>query len=62
MASPGQRKGITDYYGAFLLDPDGNNIEACGPKKRVGSQRVFSNAAISARAACGLRSFAPLMK
>lgn len=25
---PGPRKGIEDYYGAFVLDPDGNNIEA----------------------------------
>jgi catechol 2,3-dioxygenase-like lactoylglutathione lyase family enzyme len=29
---PGPRKGVNDYYGAFLLDPDGNNIEACAPK------------------------------
>jgi catechol 2,3-dioxygenase-like lactoylglutathione lyase family enzyme len=28
---PGPRKGVSDYYGAFLLDPDGNNIEACAP-------------------------------
>ena len=26
---PGPREGITPYYGAFALDPDGNNIEAC---------------------------------
>lgn len=26
---PGPREGAGDYYGAFLLDPDGNNIEAC---------------------------------
>ena len=26
---PGPRKGASDYYGAFALDPDGNNIEAC---------------------------------
>ncbi len=26
---PGPRKGAGDYYGAFVLDPDGNNIEAC---------------------------------
>ena len=26
---PGPREGVPDYYGAFLLDPDGNNIEAC---------------------------------
>ena len=27
--APGPRKGAGDYYGAFVLDPDGNNIEAC---------------------------------
>jgi len=26
---PGPREGAAGYYGAFLLDPDGNNIEAC---------------------------------
>ena len=26
---PGLREGARDYYGAFVLDPDGNNIEAC---------------------------------
>ena len=26
---PGPREGADGYYGAFLLDPDGNNIEAC---------------------------------
>lgn len=26
---PGPRQGAGDYYGAFVLDPDGNNIEAC---------------------------------
>jgi len=26
---PGPRPGAGDYYGAFVLDPDGNNIEAC---------------------------------
>ena len=26
---PGLREGAGDYYGAFVLDPDGNNIEAC---------------------------------
>lgn len=26
---PGPREGAMAYYGAFLLDPDGNNIEAC---------------------------------
>jgi catechol 2,3-dioxygenase-like lactoylglutathione lyase family enzyme len=25
---PGPREGAEDYYGAFVLDPDGNNIEA----------------------------------
>jgi catechol 2,3-dioxygenase-like lactoylglutathione lyase family enzyme len=27
--SPGPRQGAGSYYGAFVLDPDGNNIEAC---------------------------------
>lgn len=27
--APGPREGTGDYYGAFVLDPDGNNIEAC---------------------------------
>ena len=27
--APGPRQGAGDYYGAFVLDPDGNNIEAC---------------------------------
>jgi catechol 2,3-dioxygenase-like lactoylglutathione lyase family enzyme len=26
---PGPREGVPHYYGAFVLDPDGNNIEAC---------------------------------
>ena len=26
---PGPRQGMSDYYGAFVFDPDGNNIEAC---------------------------------
>ena len=26
---PGPREGAANYYGAFVLDPDGNNIEAC---------------------------------
>ncbi len=25
---PGPRKGVPGYFGAFVLDPDGNNIEA----------------------------------
>lgn len=33
---PAPREGAGDYYGAFVLDPDGNNIEACvrGPAAR----------------------------
>lgn len=27
--APGPRDGVPGYYGAFVLDPDGNNIEAC---------------------------------
>ena len=26
---PRPREGAENYYGAFVLDPDGNNIEAC---------------------------------
>ena len=26
---PGPREGAEKYFGAFVLDPDGNNIEAC---------------------------------
>lgn len=26
---PGPREGVESYYGTFVLDPDGNNIEAC---------------------------------
>lgn len=34
--APGLRHYHPDYYGAFVLDPDGNNIEAVyhGPAKR----------------------------
>jgi catechol 2,3-dioxygenase-like lactoylglutathione lyase family enzyme len=27
--APGPREGAAGYYGVFLLDPDGHNIEAC---------------------------------
>jgi len=40
---PGERKYHPGYYAAFLLDPDGNNIEAVfhGPAKRsAASVRV----------------------
>jgi catechol 2,3-dioxygenase-like lactoylglutathione lyase family enzyme len=26
--APGARRSSTDYYAAFLIDPDGNNVEA----------------------------------
>jgi len=34
--APGERKYHPGYYGAFVLDPDGNNIEAVfhGPNRR----------------------------
>ncbi len=34
--APGLRRYHADYYGAFLLDPDGNNVEAVyhGPSTR----------------------------
>jgi catechol 2,3-dioxygenase-like lactoylglutathione lyase family enzyme len=42
--APGERKYHPGYYGAFLLDPDGNNIEAVhhGPAKRSTGSVVFS--------------------
>jgi predicted lactoylglutathione lyase len=30
---PGPRTGAENYYGAFVLDPDGNNIEAAYREK-----------------------------
>jgi len=35
---PGERRYHPGYYAAFLLDPDGNNVEAVfhGPAKRSG--------------------------
>ena len=36
--APGPRAGADQYYGAFVLDPDGNNIEAAyrGPDAMEG--------------------------
>lgn len=36
--APGPREGADQYYGAFVLDPDGNNIEAAyrGPDAMEG--------------------------
>ena len=42
---PGIRKEYhADYYGAFVIDPDGNNIEAVyhGPAKRSAESVVLS--------------------
>jgi catechol 2,3-dioxygenase-like lactoylglutathione lyase family enzyme len=33
---PGPRPGVEGYYGAFVLDPDGNNVEACCRTKPNG--------------------------
>jgi catechol 2,3-dioxygenase-like lactoylglutathione lyase family enzyme len=33
---PGPRPGVVDYYGAFVLDPDGDNIEACARGAAAG--------------------------
>lgn len=33
---PGTRAGAGDYYGAFVLDPDANSIEACVRGARAG--------------------------
>lgn len=42
--APGERPYHPGYYGAFLLDPDGNNIEAVyhGPSTRSAESVVFS--------------------
>ena len=31
--APGVRQGVARYYAAFVLDPDGNNVEACTREK-----------------------------
>lgn len=42
--APGLRPYHPDYYGAFVLDPDGNNIEAVfhGPHTRSADAVVIS--------------------
>jgi catechol 2,3-dioxygenase-like lactoylglutathione lyase family enzyme len=42
--APGERKYHPGYYAAFLLDPDGNNIEAVhhGPAKRSADAVVVT--------------------
>jgi catechol 2,3-dioxygenase-like lactoylglutathione lyase family enzyme len=42
--APGERSYHPGYYAAFLLDPDGNNIEAVhhGPAKRSAASVVVS--------------------
>lgn len=44
---PGKRSYHDHYYAAFLLDPDGNNIEAVynGPEERSASSLVINRAA-----------------
>ena len=41
--APGERKYHPGYYAAYLLDPDGNNIEAVnhGPSSRSAESVVF---------------------
>ena len=41
---PGERKYHPGYYGAFVIDPDGNNIEAVhhGPFERSAPSVVFT--------------------
>jgi catechol 2,3-dioxygenase-like lactoylglutathione lyase family enzyme len=43
---PGERSYHPGYYGAFVFDPDGNNIEAVfhGPSKRSAPSVVFTPA------------------
>ncbi len=42
--APGERSYHPGYYGAFVLDPDGNNIEAVyhGPFERSAPSVVFT--------------------
>ena len=42
--APGERSYHPGYYGAYVLDPDGTNVEAVyhGPAKRSGPSVVFS--------------------
>jgi catechol 2,3-dioxygenase-like lactoylglutathione lyase family enzyme len=42
--APGERSYHPGYYGAFVLDPDGNNIEAVyhGPVERSAPSVVFT--------------------
>jgi len=42
--APGERPYHPGYYGAFLLDPDGNNIEAVnhGPARRSAASVVIT--------------------
>lgn len=42
--APGLRKYHADYYAAFLIDPDGNNIEAVfhGPAQRSADSVVLT--------------------
>lgn len=41
--APGERKYHPGYFGAFLLDPDGNNVEAVyhGPAQRSAASVVI---------------------
>jgi catechol 2,3-dioxygenase-like lactoylglutathione lyase family enzyme len=40
--SPGERRYHPGYYAAFLLDPDGNNVEAVyhGPAKSISAPSI----------------------
>lgn len=42
--APGERKYHPGYYGAFLLDPDGNNVEAVfhGPAEKSADSVVVT--------------------
>ena len=42
--APGERSYHPGYYGAFVLDPDGNNVEAVyhGPFERSADSVVFT--------------------
>jgi catechol 2,3-dioxygenase-like lactoylglutathione lyase family enzyme len=45
--APGERSYHPGYYGAFALDPDGNNVEAVfhGPNRRTAPSVVITSVA-----------------
>ncbi len=61
--APGLRKIYhPDYYGAYILDPDGSNLEAVCHQRRSASRRATSRTTSAKIAAATVRyRFAPLL-